>query len=244
MDRKHFAASGSRNPHVRVRLEISNPDLKLKPGMFVNVKFKTNMGRHLVVPASAVLQSGTRQIAFVDEGGGRLMPKDVVLGPRVGDEVIVLQGLSVGQRIVTSANFLINFESQLQAAAGSYMPPPPGAGAATTQPSQSAQVNIDFTTDPTPPHKGNNTFRVKLTGSGGKPINGADISVTFFMPAMPAMGMAAMTTKAKLTSQGNGMYQGTGVLQSGGPWQVTITVQKNGHTLASKKLRVNATGSM
>jgi len=229
---------------VGVRLEISNPDLRLKPGMFVNVDFRTNMGRRLVVPASAILQSGARQLAFVDEGGGRLTPKDVVLGPRVGDEVIVLQGLSAGQRLVTSANFLIDSESQLQAAAGSYMPPPPGASAAATQPSQTAQVNIDFTTDPNPPRKGSNTFHLKLTGNTGKPIDGADVSVTFFMPAMPAMGMAQMTTKANLSSQSNGMYRGTGVLQTGGPWQVTITVQKSGQVLATRQLRVNATGGM
>jgi RND family efflux transporter MFP subunit len=226
---------------VRMRLEIPNPDLKLKPGMFVNAEFRTNLGRHLVVPASAILQSGARQVAFVDEGGGRLIPKDVVLGPRVGDEVIVLQGLSAGQRVVTSANFLIDSESQLQAAAGSYTPPPPGASAAATQ---NAPMNMDFTSDPNPPHKGDNTFRVKLMGSDGKPIDGADISVTFFMPAMPAMGMAAMTTKASLSSRGNGMYEGTGVLQSGGTWQVTITVQKNGQMLGTKQLRVNATGGM
>ncbi|HEX4808341.1 MAG TPA: FixH family protein [Bryobacteraceae bacterium] len=229
---------------VRVRLEISNPDLKLKPGMFVNAEFKANVGRHLVVPASAVLQSGTRQLAFVDEGGGRLTPKDVVLGPRVDDQVIVLQGLSAGQRIVTSANFLIDSESQLQAGAGSYAPPPPGASAAATQPSQNAQANIDFTTDPNPPHKGNNTVRVKLTGSDGKPVDGADVSVTFFMPAMPGMGMGAMTTKAELRAQGNGMYQGTGALRSGGPWQVTVTAQRNGQVLGTKQLRVNAAGGM
>jgi Cu(I)/Ag(I) efflux system membrane fusion protein/cobalt-zinc-cadmium efflux system membrane fusion protein len=229
---------------VRVRLEIPNPDLKLKPGMFVNAEFRTNLGRHLVVPASAILQSGMRQVAFVDEGGGRLIPKDVVLGPRAGDEVIVLQGLSAGQRIVTSANFLIDSESQLEAAAGSYMPPPPGASAAATQPSENAQVNIEFTTEPNPPRKGNNTFRVKLTGSDGKPVDGADLSMTLFMPAMPAMSMAAMTTKASLSSRGNGTYEGTGVLQSGGTWQVTITVQRNGKMLATKQLRVNATGGM
>jgi nitrogen fixation protein FixH len=105
-------------------------------------------------------------------------------------------------------------------------------------------VNIDFTTDPNPPHRGSNTLRVKLTGSGEKPVDGADVSVTFFMPAMPAMGMAAMKTQAKLSSQGNGMYQGTGVLQSGGPWQVTITAQKNGQMLTTRQLRVNATGGM
>jgi Cu(I)/Ag(I) efflux system membrane fusion protein/cobalt-zinc-cadmium efflux system membrane fusion protein len=228
---------------ARVRVEISNPDLKLKPGMFVNVDLKTNAGRHLVVPSSAVLQSGTRQIAFVDEGGGRLIPKDVVIGPHVGDQVVILQGLSAGQRIVTSANFLIDSESQLQAAAGSYVPPPPGAGAVPTQP-QASQVNIEFTTDPNPPRKGNNIFRVSLTGSDGKPIDAADVSVTFFMPAMPAMAMAAMTTTAKLASQGHGMYQGSGVLQSGGVWQVTITVQKNGQTLAAKQIRLSATGGM
>jgi RND family efflux transporter MFP subunit len=230
---------------VRVRLEISNPDLKLKPGMFVNAEFRTNLGRHLVVPASAVLQTGTRQLAFIDEGGGRLLPKDVVIGPRMGDDLIIVQGLSAGQRIVTSANFLIDSESQLQAAAGSYMPPPPGASASAKQPSsQTAQTNVAFSTDPNPPRKGNNTLHVKLTGSNGSPLDGANVSVTFFMPAMPAMGMAAMTTKAKLDNSGAGMYQGSGVLQSGGPWQVTITVQKNGQLLASKQFRVNATGGM
>jgi Cu(I)/Ag(I) efflux system membrane fusion protein/cobalt-zinc-cadmium efflux system membrane fusion protein len=230
---------------VRVRLEIANPDLTLKPGMFVNAEFRTNLGRHLVVPASAVLQSGTRQLAFIDEGGGKLTPKDVVLGPRTGDDVIVLQGLAAGQRIVTSANFLIDSESQLQAAAGSYMPPPPGASAAATQPSQkAAQVNVDFTSDPNPPRKGNNTFQVKLTGSGGAPVDGADVDVIFFMPAMPAMGMAAMTAKAKLGGTGGGTYRGTGVLQSGDTWQVTITVQKSGQFLATKQMRVNASGGM
>lgn len=229
---------------VRVRLEIPNTDLRLKPGMFVNVSLNTNLGRQLVIPVSAVLQSGARQIAFLDEGGGRLTPKDVVLGPRIGDEVVVIHGLEPHQRIITSANFLIDSESQLQTAAGSYMPPPPGASAAATQPSNSAQVNVDFTTDPNPPRKGNNTFHVKLTRSGGTPVDGADISVTFFMPAMPAMGMAAMTTQAKLHNTGNGMYQGTGVLKSGGSWQVTITAQKNGHLLATKQLRINATGGM
>jgi RND family efflux transporter MFP subunit len=229
---------------VRVRLEVANLDLKLKPGMFVNAAFKTNMGRRLVVPASAVLQSGTRQLAFVDEGGGRFTPEDVVLGPPVGDDVIIMQGLTAGQRIVTSANFLIDSDSQLQAAAGSYVPPPPGASSAATQPSQTSQVNIGFTTDPNPPRKGNNTFYVKLTGSDGKSINGGDVFATFFMPAMPAMGMAAMTTKAALRGVGNGTYQGTGVLQSGGPWQVTIRVQRNGQMLGTKQLRVNAIGGM
>jgi RND family efflux transporter MFP subunit len=229
---------------VRVRLDIANPEVKLKPGMFLNVDFETNLGRQLVVPATAVLQSGTRQLAFIDDGGGRLTPKEVVAGRRVGDDLIVVKGLRAHQRIVTSANFLIDSESQLQAAAGSYVPPPPGASVAAPQPSQNAQVNIDFTTDPSPPRRGNNTIRVKLAGAKGTPLTAADVSVTFFMAAMPAMGMGAMTTTMKLNGADGGVYQGVGTLLSGGTWQVTITVQKDGQTLGTKQLNVNATGGM
>jgi Cu(I)/Ag(I) efflux system membrane fusion protein/cobalt-zinc-cadmium efflux system membrane fusion protein len=185
-------------------------------------------------------------MAFLDQGGGKLIPQEIVVGPRVGDDRILIKGLSAGQRIVTSANFLIDSESQLQAAAGSYAPPPPpsGAGAATPQPSQNAPVNIEFTTNPTPPQKGNNTIHVKLTAANGTPVTGADVSVTFYMPAMPAMGMSAMTTTLKLSDITNGVYECAGVLQSGGTWQVTISVHKNGQSFATKQLRVNATGGM
>jgi Cu(I)/Ag(I) efflux system membrane fusion protein/cobalt-zinc-cadmium efflux system membrane fusion protein len=64
------------------------------------------------------------------------------------------------------------------------------------------------------------------------------------MPAMPAMGMAAMTNKFELHDSGSGAYDGSGVLQSGGLWQVTITAQKNGQRLAVKQLHVNAAGGM
>ncbi|MDR5729730.1 MAG: efflux RND transporter periplasmic adaptor subunit, partial [Terriglobia bacterium] len=231
---------------VRVRLVIDNPGLKLKPGMYVNCDLKSPLGHQLVIPVSAVFQTGTRQLVFLDHGNGSLEPKEVVLGPRAGDEVVVLKGLQQHQQIVTSANFLIDSESQLQAAAGSFMPPPPGAGNASPQlaASSAPQVNIDFSTNPNPPQKGENTFRVKLAGPGNVPVAGADVTVTFYMAGMPAMGMAAMNATSKLTDRGNGVYEGTGSLGSGGTWQVTITVQKSGQTIATKQLRVNATGGM
>jgi Cu(I)/Ag(I) efflux system membrane fusion protein/cobalt-zinc-cadmium efflux system membrane fusion protein len=71
-----------------------------------------------------------------------------------------------------------------------------------------------------------------------------DVSVTFFIPAMPAMGMAAMNTTAKLSDKGNGLYEGTGSLGSGGTWRVTITAQKNGQLIATKQLSVDAKGGM
>jgi RND family efflux transporter MFP subunit len=231
---------------VRVRIATGNPELKLKPGMFVNVDVKSALGRQLVVPASAVFQSGTRQLVFLDHGNGSLEPKEVVLGPRAGDDYVVLKGLEAHQQIVTSANFLIDSESQLQAAAGSFTPPPPGAGNAPQQndSASAAQVNVVFTTSPDPPAKGMNTFRVKLTGPANTAIAGADVTVTFYLAAMPAMGMAAMNTTSKLSDKGNGLYEGLGSLGSGGTWQVTVSAQKNGQTIATKQLRVNATGGM
>ncbi|HKE24604.1 MAG TPA: efflux RND transporter periplasmic adaptor subunit [Bryobacteraceae bacterium] len=227
---------------ARVRIVLHNPDPALSPGMFVRVAFKVLMGEHLVIPASGVLQSGTRQIAFVERGDGYLEPRDVQLGARVGDDLIVLKGLKEGEQIVTSANFLIDSESQLQASLGAYTPPPPGAGNATVI--NAPQVNAEMTSQPEPPHKGSNVFRVKLSDSKGTPVSGAQVSVNFLMPAMPAMGMAAMRTDVKCSDKGNGLYEGSGQLASGGTWQVTITAQKNGQTIASKQFSVNATGGM
>lgn len=108
----------------------------------------------------------------------------------------------------------------------------------------SQAINVEFTSEPTPPHKGGNTFRVRLTDTSGKPIADAQVSVTFYMPAMPSMGMAAMKTTSTLSGKGNGLYEGTGDLGSGGTWQVTITAQKNGQTLANKQINVSARGGM
>ncbi|HVB87994.1 MAG TPA: efflux RND transporter periplasmic adaptor subunit [Candidatus Dormibacteraeota bacterium] len=227
---------------ARVRLVFPNPKLTLTPGMFVNVDLNVPLGEQLTIPATGVLQTGTREIVFVDRGDGYLQPRDVQLGEQAGNEYVVLEGLKAGERIVTSANFLIDSESQLQAALGSFTPPPPGAGAAAAM--NASQGHVEFTSDPNPPHKGSNMFRVKLTDGKGAAIPGAQMTVTFFMPAMPAMGMAAMRTVVKMSDKGNGVYEGSGQLGSGGTWQVTITARKNGQVIVSKQLSVNATGGM
>ena len=137
-------------------------------------------------------------------------------------------------------------QTQLQAAAGTFVPPPPGAGKAVAVNGSEAapQANAELTTDPAPPQKGGNVFRVKLTTPSGTPISGAQVNVTFFMAAMPAMGMAAMKISVDLTDKGGGMYEGKGDLGSGGTWQVTITARQNGSVVARKPLTVNATGGM
>jgi RND family efflux transporter MFP subunit len=227
---------------AKIRVVSANSDLQLKPGMFVNVALKVPMGSQLVIPASGVLQSGTRQIAFVERSDGYLDPREVELGPRVGDDFVVAKGLKAGEQIVTSANFLIDSESQLQAALGTFVPHPPGAGAASAM--NLPQASAELTSEPNPPNKGSNVFRIKLTDASGAPISGAEVTVTFFMPAMPAMGMAAMRTPVVLSDKGNGVYEGSGVLGSGGTWQTTILAKKNGQTIATKQLSVNVTGGM
>lgn len=227
---------------VKVRLVIANENLLLKPGMFVNATFQAPMGTQLVIPASGALQSGTRQVVFVDHGEGNLEPRDVQLGPLLNEQYVVLKGLKEGERIVTSANFLLDSESQLQAALGTYMPPPPGAGTAAAN--GTAQASLEFNSTPAPPRKGANQFQVKLTDAQGKLIAGAETTATFFMSGMPEMGMPAMRQEFRLSEKGAGIYAGSGNLPSGGNWSVTLIARKNGRVVASKQFTVNATGGM
>lgn len=227
---------------VRVRLIFRNPGVALKPGMYVNVNIDVPLGRQLVIPASAVLQSGQQAIAFVDHGQGNLEPRTIQVGPQIDDSIVVLSGLKAGDRVVSSANFLVDSEAQLQAAMGQFAPLPQPAAAPGG--AQAAQIQIDLSTRPSSLREGANTVHVKLTSVDGKPVTGAQVTVTFFMPAMPAMGMAAQRAVAALADKGNGIYEGSLHLPSGGTWSVTVTVERGGQTLATKQLSLDATGGM
>lgn len=98
---------------VRVRVELPNPGLKLKPGMYGNVTLQTDGATALVVPKEAILETGLRQLVFMDRGQGRYEQTLVKLGRRNQDTVEVMEGLKEGDRIVTSANFLLDAESKL-----------------------------------------------------------------------------------------------------------------------------------
>lgn len=103
---------------LKVRLEASNPGVRLKPDMFVNVELSVSGAKRLTVPAGAVLDTGSRQTVFIDLGNGYLEPRQVTATERVDDRIVIASGLSGGERVVTSATFLIDSESQLKAAAG------------------------------------------------------------------------------------------------------------------------------
>ncbi len=104
---------------VTVRLEIANPHGLLKPAMFAQVEILvTGKGKVLTVPASSVIDSGTRQIVLVQLAEGRFEPREVRLGNRSDNYVEVLNGVAEGERVVVAANFLIDAESNLKAALG------------------------------------------------------------------------------------------------------------------------------
>ena len=107
---------------VKVRFEIPNPEWKIKPGMFANVDFKISHGKRLIIPSTAVLDSGTEQLVFVDQGQGRFEPRTVKVGSRTKETYEILKGVAPGEMVVTRGNFLIDSESNLKAALETMMP--------------------------------------------------------------------------------------------------------------------------
>jgi Cu(I)/Ag(I) efflux system membrane fusion protein len=103
---------------IKARFEVDNQAGQLKPGMYVNIALKIPLGKHLVVPKDTVLMTGERAVVFIYHGDGKIEWRNVKLGVRSGDVIEILEGVKEGDEIITSANFLIDSESQLKAAMG------------------------------------------------------------------------------------------------------------------------------
>ena len=100
---------------LRVRIEVPNPGGLLKLEMFVNAAIKADLGVSLALPETALLDSGQRKLVFVDLGSGRIEPRTVRLGREADGYYELLSGVAQGERVVTTANFLIDSESKLKA---------------------------------------------------------------------------------------------------------------------------------
>jgi len=101
---------------IKVRIEVDNADGVLKPDMFGDVFLRDDLGMGLVVPESAVVDTGDRKLVFLDHPDGRLEPREIETGVRVPQGYQVVKGLAKGDRVVTAANFLLDSESSLKAA--------------------------------------------------------------------------------------------------------------------------------
>jgi Cu(I)/Ag(I) efflux system membrane fusion protein len=103
---------------AKIRFEFPNPNGKLKPEMYGNVEIKIHLGQRLVVPESAIIDTGLRQMVILDKGNGYFEQREVKVGAKVDDYYEVVKGLRAGERVVTSANFLIDSESKFKEAVG------------------------------------------------------------------------------------------------------------------------------
>jgi len=122
-------AAGSRT--LQARVELRNPSLELRPGMFGDVTLELGASEALVIPSEALVDTGDHQYVFVDRGGGRFEPRLVKAGWSGDGRTAVLEGLAEGERVVTTANFLLDSESRLRAAVEGFAATPKAAGAAT-----------------------------------------------------------------------------------------------------------------
>lgn len=241
----------------KVRVVFPNPGTKLKPGMYANIELDVSLGEQLAIPEEAVLYSGTRALVFVAQEEGRLVPREVTLGAQADGYVGILSGLSAGERIVTSGNFLIDSESKLAAAESmmammgaigmgdwkmeSAKPMAMGGGtSAMAGPQEKTVGNLKLrvSTAPEPAKLGDNTLRVEVEDAQGQPVTDATIALEYTMD-MPGM----MIDKAQATHTSAGAYEATVRFTMAGPWGVTVSVQRPGQTEVRARFTVQVGSS-
>ena len=183
----------------RVRVTVPNPGLLLKPGMYATIYFDVTIGPNvLAVPMQAVVVTGERNVVFVRDAQGMLMPRDVVLGTRAGDQVQILSGLTAGETIVGAANFLVDAESRL-ASAGNAMPGMPGMqmGAPSAGDDSADTASMPGMQPATPPSGGGDA--ANMAGMPPAPTTPPAARDTAGMTDMPGMqhAPAAHAPKAR-----------------------------------------------
>ena len=250
---------------AKVRLEIPNPGLRLKPEMYGDVVLKINRGNQIAVPEQAVMDSGTRKLVFLVRGEGLFEPREVKVGPKIGSFYEIKEGVQAGDRVVTSGNFLIDSESKLMAAtdmmgslgmggirmeqaqmgkmdmggmSGESQPEKMKEMAKASGERKVGGLTLTFSTEPAAPRIGENLIRVIVKGEGGKPLPNANVQLTYTMP-MPGMMPATVPMKPAK----DGAYEAKVNLGMGGQWDLTVTVQRAGQADVKETFSVTAGGS-
>ena len=236
---------------VPVHVHLANPGMKLLPGMFVNATFISHAASEsIVVPRSAVLDTGTRKIVYLARPNGVFEAREVAVGAPSEDLFPVTSGLVRGDKVVLSGNFLIDSQAHLSSGmSGMYggskefaaSAPNPSAPTPASGSSTAATTKINLQTD-TPLKAGaDNAFNATLVGPDGKPITDAHVTVTLVMPAMPSMGMPEMKSTFELPwSSGKQMYVGKGQPGMSGSWSVTVEASRNGAVIATIHTHLSA----
>lgn len=221
---------------LKMRFSFPNPSQQLKPGMYANVDITSRIGTGLTIPVDAIIDAGREQLVFVAEGDGYYQPRKIQIGERLGDWVQVTDGLKEGEEVASGAAFFLDSESQLRAAAG-------GWGSPATDSANSASSNaltIALRTEPDPLRRGEATVEAHVADAAGKPVSGAQVTIAFYMAAMPSMSMPAMNSEGKLAETTAGVYRGTVNVPMTGRWDVTVTVTRDGRRMGFKQLTMAA----
>ena len=237
------------NPQTRTasaRIEVPNPSMRLRPGMFVQVRFSAPAEHDvLAIPRSAVLDTGMRKFVYVAKGNGEFEGRQVQLGPAGTDYYPVLAGLKEGERIVSQGSFLIDSQTRITGGmtgmfGGSKEFDHGQADQGQAQAPAVPQIKFTFRSDPETP-RGNSdaTLHVTVLDASGKPVTDVRVKVTLIMPAMPAMGMGEMRAAIDLTWKGSD-YAGTIKVPTAGSWNVEVNASRNRQLLGSYHARLNA----
>ena len=221
---------------MMARIQVSNPQMQLKPGMFVQVTVGVPLGDNIVTaPRSAVLESGKQKVVYVAHEGGVFEKRVIEVSAAIDDSYAISSGLEPGERIVTHGNFLLDSQTRLT---GSITGMFGGLTPADTVPT--ANYKITFRTEPVPPRVADDeTFHVTVTDSNGQPVTDAQVQVQLFMPAMSAMGMGEMATSFDLNWD-KSEYVGKGSIPMVGSWNVTVEARRNGQLLGTARTRLDA----
>ncbi|HEY7617051.1 MAG TPA: efflux RND transporter periplasmic adaptor subunit [Terriglobales bacterium] len=220
-----------------VRIQVPNPGMRLRPGMFVQAKFVSPVTREtLSVPRSAVLDTGTRKIVYVAKAAGEFEGREVQLGPATDDQYPVLSGLRAGERVVAQGSFLVDSQTRITGGMTGLF-----GGSKEFEREQApapTALKFSFRSDPATPKGGTEaTFYVTLTEASGKPVSDAQVRLALIMPAMPAMNMAEMRAEGPLSWNGS-KYVGRVRVPTSGSWNVEIQASRSGQTLGTYRARL------
>ncbi|HSE50527.1 MAG TPA: efflux RND transporter periplasmic adaptor subunit [Terriglobales bacterium] len=223
------------------RIEVANPELRLRPGMFVRVRL--DVGKRaptLAVPRTAVLDTGADQLVYVARGNGEFEQRPVRLGEATDGYYPVLSGLKEGESVVTRGAFMIDSQTRITGGMSGMFGGAKEYSSQPSPPSQTRGATLRLMFDPAEP-KGGQPVNIKahLTDDAGKNVAGAEVAVTFFMPAMPSMGMGEMKAEAALAWDGSA-YAGQLNVPMSGAWTVTAVARKDGALIAQQRTRVTA----
>ncbi|MEO6120473.1 MAG: efflux RND transporter periplasmic adaptor subunit, partial [Terriglobales bacterium] len=227
------------NPQTRtasVRIQLPNPGLRLRPGMFVNVRLASGKTTELAIPRSAVLETGEKKIVYVAQADGMFARREIEAGSSGGEFVGVRRGLKAGEEVVINGAFLIDSQTRVSGAMsgmfGGSMGYEKGKGAAGDPTNTTTKYVVNVRVEPDPPKEGPVRAFVDLRDAAGKAVSDASVAITFLMPAMPAMGMAEMRNTHALAWDGK-QYSGDAKVQSSGTWIVMVDVTRAGQRIAS-----------